>query len=93
MGYIQGYHCEDKYPRITAALVGKGALFSGSGAYHVRVTELQRTLGDVFILVGQHLLIHNTWMLYSNSHLNLRVAFTVISTMGDREAHSMILIN
>ena len=29
VGYIQGYHYEDKYPRIIAAFVGKGALFSG----------------------------------------------------------------
>jgi hypothetical protein len=36
VGYIQGYHYEDKYQRITAALVGKELSSQGGGAYHVR---------------------------------------------------------
>ena len=48
MRYIQGYHYEDKYPRITARELSS----QGGGAYHVRVTELQLAHGDVIILEG-----------------------------------------
>ena len=49
VGYIQGYHYEDKYPRITVALV-RNLSSQGCGEYHVRVKELQLADGDVFTL-------------------------------------------